>query len=73
MLGTTPNTMNTVEPRFSTTLVLRPPHNKDYFPAVPKTAFQCYIVLEIRPSLKLDSRLLCNAMGHPGWPRKYPL
>ncbi len=21
----------------------------------------------------LDSRLLCNAMGHPGWPRKYPL
>ncbi len=22
---------------------------------------------------KLDSRLLCNAMGHPGWPRKYPL
>ncbi len=22
---------------------------------------------------QLDSRLLCNAMGHPGWPKKYPL
>ena len=22
---------------------------------------------------ELDSRLLCNAMGHPGWPRKYTL
>ncbi len=21
------------------------------------------------PSAKLDSRLLCNAMGHPGWPQ----
>ncbi len=31
----------------------------------------CIVVKNSLLQTKLDSRLQCNAMGHPGWPKKY--
>ena len=43
------NMFSTVELHFGATSELRPPQNKDHFPAASKLYLQCSVVSEMRP------------------------